>query len=86
MANHRATNVIYVDTNAQFDGQYEIASIKYIGASSGTASVKQASTSGSVVWEEAGASNVLNSDIDIKLTDGFYVTLTNSAKLYIYLK
>jgi hypothetical protein len=86
MANTKSANVLIVDTSAQFDGVYEIKSIKYIGAASGTASIKADSTSGTVVWEEAGSSNVWNPDVCLRVAGGFYVTLANSAKLYIYLK
>jgi hypothetical protein len=84
MANTRSNNVIVVDTSAQFSENLTICSIKYIGAASGTASIKADSTSGVVVWEESGTANVYNAEVEIQAHQGMYVTVTNSAKLYIY--
>lgn len=86
MANVRARNVIIVDTSAQFTENLTILAIKYIGAASGTASVKEETTSGAVLWEESGTSNVHNLSVPIWAPKGIYVTVTNSAKLYIYCK
>ena len=85
MANVKTANVIMVDTSAQFDGKFKICSVKYIGNTSGSASIKADSTSGSVVWEESGTANVFNSECCMYL-DGMYVTVANSAKVYIYLE
>lgn len=87
MANYRKGSVIFVDTSAAFAEVLEIKSIKYIGNTSGTASLKsEASSGGSVVWEESGTANVFNGDVGLKDRAGFYVTVTNSAKVYLYLK
>lgn len=87
MANSNSANVIRVDTSAAFTVGQEISAIKYIGAASGTASVKLGSSSGATLWEEAGASNVYNSNLHIRAGgQGIYVTVANSAVVYIYLK
>lgn len=86
MSNTRSANVIIVDTSAQFSENSQICGIKYIGAASGTASIKADSTSGVVVWEEAGTANVWNPEVELQMRNGFYVTVTNSAKVYIYLE
>lgn len=87
MANHREGNVIYVDTSAAFTDVRNVCSIKYIGAASGTATLKgDASASGALLWQEAGTANVFDSDIEIRSDEGVYVTLTNSAVVYLYVK
>jgi hypothetical protein len=86
MANLKAANVIIVDTTAQFDGVHLIKSVKYIGNTSGTATIKADSTSGVVIWEQDGTADVLDSDLCIKANHGIYVTITNGAKIYIYLE
>lgn len=86
MSNTRSANVIVVDTSAQFSEPLTICAIKYIGAASGTASIKADSTSGVVIWEESGSSNTFNPELEIELRQGMYVTLANSAKVYIYYK
>jgi hypothetical protein len=87
MANGYSANVIFVDTDAAFVYAKNIQSIKYIGNANGTASLKSGGTSsGTVIWEESGSSNVINSDLDIRDPNGVYVTLTNGAKVYLYLK
>jgi hypothetical protein len=85
MANTRARNVIRVDTTATFSAQTFIHSIKYIGASSGTAIITSADSTNKL-WEESGTSNVYNPNVDISGTDGIVVTVTNSAVVYLYLK
>ena len=84
MANTRGGNVIVVDTSAAFVDAKSIKAIKYVGSASGTASLKVDGTSGNVVWEEAGESNVFN-EVNLSNSGGFYVTVTNSAKVYLYL-
>jgi hypothetical protein len=87
MANSRGQNVILCDTtDTTYSGNLTIRAIKYVGNASGTAIIKAGSSSGAQVWEEAGASNAWNPDVELRLPEGFHVTLTNSAKLYIYLK
>lgn len=87
LANSRANNVIFVDTdNSTFAGPLAIKSIKYIGAASGTANIKETDDSGDILWVESGASNVYNPDLCIRVgAEGIYVNLTNSASLYLYL-
>jgi hypothetical protein len=87
MANGYASNVIFVDTSAAFTYATRIRSIKYIGASSGTATIKSnADSSGQTLWQESGTSNVYNPDVCIYDNKGVYVTLTNSAAVYLYLE
>jgi hypothetical protein len=86
MAISRAANVIFCDTDATtYTGTHRIVGIKYIGNTSGTLSILDATSSGKTLWTESGASNVYN-QVDIYANDGLYVTLTNGAKVYIYLE
>lgn len=85
MANANKANVLIVDTSAQFDGQQRICGVKYIGNTNGTASIKADTTSGTVVYEVDGTADIFE-DIKMYLKDGMYVTITNGAKLYIYLE
>lgn len=85
MANVREGNCQFVDTSAAFTDIKNIKSIKYIGAASGTATIKGGGTSsGDVMWEESGSTNTWNDDLGLRDCEGIYVTLTNSAKVYIY--
>lgn len=86
MANTRNANVIRIDTTAQINDVLTINSIKYIGNTSGTASIKAESTSGNLIWEESGASNVYNAEVELLLKNGLFVTVTNGAVLYLYLE
>jgi hypothetical protein len=86
MSNTRAGSVIFVDTSAAFSDAMDIQSIKYIGNTSGAASIKKESSSGNALWEESGTANVYNANVDIRCPKGIYVTVSNSAKVYIYLK
>ena len=88
MSNQAQYNVIYVDTNAGFSGPKVICGVKYIGAASGTAVITSGSAdgSGNRLWAEGGTANQHVDDMDVVAKDGFYVTLTNSAKVYIYLE
>lgn len=85
MSNARQSNVIIVDTSAQFSENLKICSVKYIGNTSGTASIKLPDSSGTVVWEASGTTNVQDHDLEIRAPIGCYVTVTNSAKVYLYL-
>jgi hypothetical protein len=87
MANHREGNVIYVDTDAAFADVRNVCAIKYIGNTSGTANLKgDASSSGALLWEEEGTANVFDADIEIRCDTGVYVTVTNGAVVYLYVK
>lgn len=87
MANHRKENVIFVDTTADFTGIYHIESIKYIGNTSGTAVVNlDTNADAKAVWQASGANDLSADEVCIKAQKGFGVTLTNGAKIYIYLK
>jgi hypothetical protein len=85
MGNTYANNVIRVDTSAAFTGIRKITAIKYIGASTGTAVITTDAASGTnKVWEEAGTTNTFNTDLNIHCGTGVYVTVTNSAVVYLY--
>jgi hypothetical protein len=87
MANTREGNVIFVDTDdSTFSGPLYIESVKYIGNTSGTANIKDTNDSGDVFWEESGANNTYNQGLNIRAVGGIFVNVTNSAKVYIYLK
>jgi hypothetical protein len=87
MANARAANVIFVDTTAYtLDQKCKIRAVKYIGNASGTAAISVGTAgTGTVIWQEAGTNNLGVDEICARV-DGFYVTLTNSAKVIIYLE
>ena len=90
MANTFDGNVWRVDTNTNFPVALKICGIKYIGASSGTAIISAAVAAtdgtGDKLWQEAGTPNLPTDSVDIYAKDGIYVTLTNSALVYIYLE
>lgn len=90
MSNTRAGSVVRIDTSANFTDIRSICSIKYIGASNGTAvitkAVAAADNSGAKLWEEAGSSNVHNPCVDLECPTGVYVAVTNSAVVYLYLE
>lgn len=86
MANTRAGNVILVDTSATFSDVRSVKTIKYIGATSGTAIIKKTDTNGKNLWEESGDSTVYNQDVCIRCATGLRVEVTNNAKVYLYLE
>jgi hypothetical protein len=89
MSNTRAGNVIRVDTSANFTDVRNIETIKYIGASSGTAvitkAVAAADNSGNKLYEASGTSNELAHGLEIRCPTGVYVAVSNSAVVYLYL-
>lgn len=78
MANAYKSNVIRVDTDAQFDGHFRIKYIKCVG---GGVSIKETNSSGEVIYE--GASGDFD-EVQIHVSDGMYVDVTGG-KTYIYL-
>lgn len=88
MANAKTNQVIYVDTTGYtLDACCTIKAVKYIGNTSGTALITSGTSgSGGRLWEESGASNQAVEELEIRVTDGFHVAVTNSAKVYIYLE
>lgn len=89
MSNARKENVIRIDTSAAFASeQMTIHSIKYIAGTTGTsASIKSdGSSSGMIMWETASTSDVLDHDLNINARQGIYVTVSNSAVVYLYLR
>jgi hypothetical protein len=86
MANAKGANVQFVDTNdTTLTGPQVIVGIKYIGNTSGTATIKQDTSGGAALWEESGSANTFN-QVYIKTSGSIHVALTNSAKVYIYYK
>jgi hypothetical protein len=86
MSNTNAGNVIRVDTSAAFAAVRSVAAVKYIGATNGTATITSGTSgSGSKLWEESGSANQAVDEICIHDADGIYVTVTNSAVVYLYL-
>jgi hypothetical protein len=88
MANTKAGNVYFFDTTAgTIPGPAKIGSVKYIGNTSGTAAITAGTGgSGNPVWQESGTSNQAAEEICAFSSDGFYIALTNSAKIYVYLE
>lgn len=85
MANYRRGNVIFVDTtDSEFRDVRNVKSVKYIGASSGTANIKCLST-GSILWQADGA-NDLFEEVCIRNSQGIEVEVTNSATVFVYVK
>ena len=87
MANARTGNVIFVDTTGYtLDQTVIISNVKYIGNTSGTATITAGTSgSGQVIWKESGASNLRADEICAKV-DGFHVAVANSAQVLIYLE
>jgi hypothetical protein len=85
MANTRAGNVILVDTSATFSDIRSVKSIKYIGNTNGTATLKKTDTNGNALWQESGTANIHDANVCIKCPTGIRVEVTNSAKVYLYL-
>ena len=85
MANTRAGNVVKVDTSGLLSDVRSIEAIKYIGNTSVTALSQKGSSSGANLLEESGTGNVFN-EVCIECPNGVYVTVTNSAVVYLYLK
>lgn len=85
MANHRSGNVDYVDTtDTSLADVKDVCGIKYIGAASGTATVKSLSD-GEILWQESGTANVFN-EVEIRDQAGIEVEVTNSAAVFVYRK
>lgn len=83
MANAWGANVLLVDTTAAFAIPMRICSIRYEAGSSGSITIKETDSSGTVVFfcdDTADGTHRVN----IRTTKGIHVTCTNSAKVYIY--
>lgn len=87
MANTRANNVIVVDTSAAFEGPLYIKAVKYVAGAgaSPAANIKQESATGTTIYEASGSGNLFEQAC-INAASGAYVTITDGAKLYLYLK
>jgi hypothetical protein len=88
MANTRARNVVIVDTTGAISGNLTICGIKYVPlGTTPSATIKEASSSGTVLWEDSGSTNVWNPECEIKCPEGIYVTLAGTGtKVYLYCK
>lgn len=86
MANSYSANVIFVDTtDASYSGPKYICAVKYLGNTSGTATIKKKDTNGKVLWEADGTADFVD-EVEIASPQGIFVQVTNSAKVYIYLR
>lgn len=84
MANTRDGNVIRIDTtDSVFSDVRQIKGIKYVGASSGTATIKNAEGT-KTLWVHSG-NVIVFEDVCIINPTGFEVEVTNSAVVYLYL-
>lgn len=87
MANASADNVMFIDTdNTTIPGPVRIKSIKYIGASTSSVSLKQGTTSGTVLWTENASTNVFNGEVCIRTSGDVFVDITGTAAIYVYLE
>lgn len=85
MANHRQANVIYVDTTATFADVRRVDYVRYVGAASGTAEIREENGSGQLLWQESGTANVPASELMLRSGKGLHVVVTNGAIVYLYL-
>jgi hypothetical protein len=86
MSNTRAGNVIRVDTSAALTDVRNVRTVKYLGASSGTASIKKTDTNGAILWSASGSSDQVDQDLYIRCNTGIYVTVASSAVVLLYLE
>lgn len=84
MANTAGGNVHHVDTNdTTLAGVRVIKSIMYVGNASGTAVIKQGTSSGNVLYKCKGATDIPSGTLDIRATSGIHIALTNGAEVII---
>lgn len=85
MSNTTTGNVYRIDTtNTVLSGLRRICAIKYVGAASGTATIKNAAGD-QTIWEHAG--NVIAfEEVKLRLVEGIEVEVTNSAVVYLYVE
>ncbi len=83
MANSRSGTALFFDTTASFDGAVTIEAVKYIGNASGTVVI---STAAGPIWQDGGTTNLSSDYICARCDSGFTVTITNGAKVYVYLE
>jgi hypothetical protein len=87
MANLRSGNVIVVDTDAQFDGQFQIRSILYEAGSTASVVIKSDDSSGSTVFSYTSDSDYYFPNLEMVLNKGFHVNVAGTGTIvYIYLK
>lgn len=84
MANAYSSNVAVVDTTGYVAPSGKIIGLKYIAGTGSSATLKSnGSSSGTVIWQDSGATGY--DCVQISDRNGFYVTLGGTgAKLYIY--
>lgn len=84
MANTSNGNVYRIDTtDTDLPAVRNICGIKYVGANSGTATVKAISSSRESLWEHAG-DVIVHDDVKIRANQGIEVEVTNGVVVYIY--
>ena len=84
MANSRGNNVLFCDTdNTQYAENIRIKSIKYIGASTSSATIRKKDASGAIVWTEDGSADKVD-EVCIVAPQGIWVDITGTAAVYIY--
>lgn len=88
MANSVNANVYFIDTdNTVLPGPIRIVGIKYIGASTSSASLKAGTTSGSELWRETSSSNVFDEvHIEVQEQAGVHVDITGTAAIFVYVE
>lgn len=87
MASARKGNVIRVEASAAYADVRNIHSIKYIGAAASSVNIRSdASASGEVLWTEDATTDVYNPEVCMHDKNGFYVEVTGTAVVYLYLK
>lgn len=62
-----------------------IKGIKIISDGTGTATIRDQSASGSIVWEESTANQSKFEQVDIRASQGVHVTIVATATVYLYL-
>jgi hypothetical protein len=87
MANARKSRVMRLDTTADFTGIYNIQGIKFIGPGDTAAATinADANSGGTAVWTASGDKQVFE-EVCLRLSEGFGITIANSAVVYLYLK
>jgi hypothetical protein len=87
MANHYKENVIFVDTdNADYtNGPLYIKNVTYKGNTSGQIIIRDGGSSGSILWQGDGASDI-NEQLHLRASNGIWVDVANGASVFIYLR
>lgn len=85
MANHRADNVEFIDTdNTALDRQIRIRGVKYIGTTAGTITIRTGITAGgNILWQASGNVETFDNVI-IQAQDGIFVDVVSNASVFLY--